>query len=104
MGAATVTGRLYDLGQYPGLVISASPGDVVSGEILQLSAPWERLLRALDQYEGIVPGNHPHNEYQRRLIEAKLESGDVLHAWTYVYLKRPRPGSLIESGSWLQRR
>ena len=56
MGAATVCARLYDLGQYPGLVPSTDPSDVVHGVVLRLtdseaSLPW------LDAYEGVTVGN-----------------------------------------------
>lgn len=104
VGNATVRGRLYDLGAYPGLVIARPDDEVVHGEVLELASPFERTLRGLDDYEGIVPGNHPHNEYERRLLDATLETGDTVSAWAYVYLHAPPPGSLIACGSWLARR
>lgn len=36
LGPATVTGRLYDLGFYPGAVPSANPQELVHGELLML--------------------------------------------------------------------
>jgi gamma-glutamylcyclotransferase (GGCT)/AIG2-like uncharacterized protein YtfP len=104
VGNATVPGRLYDLGQYPGLVVAGPEDDVVHGEVLELEPPVDRILRAMDDYEGIVPGNHPHNEYERRLLDATLETGETVLAWAYVYLQTPRPNSLITSGNWLDRR
>lgn len=104
LGAATAPGRLYDLGQYPGFVPALAGECVVHGEVLALAAPFERTLRWLDDYEGIVPGDHPHNEYERRLIDTVLGDGEVVRAWAYVYLPAPRPQSLIPGGRWLERR
>ena len=54
-GRARTAGLLYDLGRYPGLVVSAQPGAEVHGEIFELADP-AHTLRWLDAYEGIVPG------------------------------------------------
>jgi gamma-glutamylcyclotransferase (GGCT)/AIG2-like uncharacterized protein YtfP len=103
VGQATVTGRLYNLGQYPGLKPVGGAGEVVHGEVLELASPHGRSLRWLDSYEGIVPGNHPHNEYERRIVDATLDDGAVVQAWTYICLLQPTPWAWIASGSWLDR-
>ncbi len=66
LGSATITAKLYDLGRYPGLVLTEDPGMVAHGELFQLTDP-AASLRWLDAYEGIVPGDHEHNEYERRI-------------------------------------
>lgn len=102
VGAGTVAGQLYDLGRYPGLVLANMDGARVIGEVLELSSP-PHTLTWLDVYEGIVPGDHPHNEYERLAVDVLMADGTTIEAWTYVYRLAPRARNLIASGSWLDR-
>jgi gamma-glutamylcyclotransferase (GGCT)/AIG2-like uncharacterized protein YtfP len=52
LGAATVTGRLYDFGRYPGLVPDAS-ATPVRGDVYEIDAA---LVPVLDEIEEIYPG------------------------------------------------
>ncbi|EHP39515.1 hypothetical protein OR16_30954 [Cupriavidus basilensis OR16] len=52
IGSATVAGRLYDFGTYPGLVLdAAAPG--VAGDLYEVDAA---LVPVLDEIEEIYPG------------------------------------------------
>ena len=76
----TVLGRLYDLGQYPGLVLDQESGKLICGEVHQLYQPASG-IPFLDQYEGLdmdVP------EYERLLCTT---SGGH-QCWIYQYLNR----------------
>ena len=55
VGEATVEGRLYSLGRYPGLVEAADSPYPVYGEVYDLKTPASS-LEWLDAYESIVPG------------------------------------------------
>ena len=100
IGAATMSGRLYDLGRYPGLVTSEAPGDVVHGEVVALeNAP--RTLAWLDAYEQIVPGKHEHNQYARELRPARLTDRSEVAAWVYVYRHALTGKRLIRDGRWI---
>jgi len=62
-GHATVQGRLYRLGSYPGAVASGHPADRVHGEVFDITAAPPALLAALDHYEGCAadqPRPHPY--------------------------------------------
>jgi gamma-glutamylcyclotransferase (GGCT)/AIG2-like uncharacterized protein YtfP len=99
--AGTVPGRLYDLGRYPGLVETGSASEIVHGEVLELTDP-ERTLRWLDAYEGIVPGAHPHNEYERCERPVTLTAtGESVTAWVYLYRRDASHARLIADGRWL---
>lgn len=102
LGPATTAGRLYDLGQYPGLVIGADPVGTVEGELAQLIDP-ARSLRWIDAYEGVGPGEHDQGEYRRSEIDVRLPSGVILRAWSYVYVQSITRARLVAGGSWLQR-
>ena len=72
IGQAGVEGVLYDLGDYPGLVlgIDQHPGQkTVKGEVYEISDELERLL---DEIEGIAPS--PSGEYAKRELLVHLES------------------------------
>ena len=99
LGPATVPGRLYHLGRYPGLVLVATGTDIVHGELLELSSP-ATTLRWLDAYEGIVRGDHAHNEYERRIVDA-AHAGGTWQAWIYAYIQPIDDKTLIDGGRWL---
>ncbi len=101
-GAATVEGSLYDLGRYPGLVVGTLAAGKVHGEVLELVRA-AHTLAWLDVYEGIVPGEHPHTEYERRRLTALLTTGETVEAWVYVYLQPTLAARLIPGGDWLRR-
>ena len=105
IGTATLEGRLYDLGRYPGIVVPApgesTPGDIVHGEVLALSAA-DETLRWLDVYEGIVPGRIAANEYERVARDVMLDDGPAVRAWVYVYGGVSRDAILIPGGRWLR--
>lgn len=98
IGAATVPGRLYDLGHYPGLVYDANCEELVFGHIFQLHFPEETFL-LLDDYEGIDPYAPETSEYTRQVIEVSTSTGPCL-CWTYLY-QLPVKGLIqIESGDY----
>lgn len=91
ISAATVNGHLYDLGEYPGLLLSETDSPVV-GEVYEVD---DALLQELDEFE--VSSN-----YLRRQVTISL--GDQTKTgWVYepdlqFYSLR----KLIESGDWLE--
>lgn len=100
LGAASTPGRLYDLGRYPGLVPPQAAGDIAHGECLDL-VDAGRSLAWLDAYEGIVPGRHPHNPYERRQCPVTLADGRIVTAWVYVYLLDVGGARPIADGRWV---
>ena len=101
LGAASTEGRLYDLGRYPGLVLPGGAGEIVHGELLELATA-ALTLRWLDAYEGIVPGRHPYNDYERSHRPVLVSDGrEPVMAWVYLYRGGVANASLIPSGRWL---
>ena len=80
VGRTRMSGRLYDLGRYPGAL--ASGDQVVLGELYHLPEP-ERALQHLDTVEG--------RQFHRATVQVTLEHGEPEQAWVYL-LKRPPPG------------
>ena len=101
LGHGTIEGTLCNLGRYPGLVLPGAPGDLVHGEVLTLSSP-EPTLRWLDVYEGIVPGRHSYNEYERARLAVRLDDGRTEEAWVYIYRGTVAAAAAIPDGRWLK--
>ena len=86
-----MNGRLYDLGEYPGLLLNETDSPAV-GEVYEVE---DALLRELDEFEA-------SSNYLRRQVTIFL--GDQTKTgWAYepdlqFYSLR----TLIESGDWLE--
>lgn len=101
VGAATSPGRLYDLGDYPGM-IAAEPRerDVVLGELVEIRNT-AATFRWLDLYED-VDLVHPTNGLYRRAPQiALLGDGRIMRCWAYVLNVEPHKRDLIASACWL---
>jgi gamma-glutamylcyclotransferase (GGCT)/AIG2-like uncharacterized protein YtfP len=82
-GKGKVGGKLYDLGQYPGIVLHDGDDQLVYGNIHLMTNP-DATLKILDLYEGISEDNTGPNEYTRKLVP--VENGDnILVCWIYEY-------------------
>ena len=89
MGRGEVRGTLFDVGEYPALMLAGD--DVVRGEVWR--CPWD-VLPELDRYEGVGD-----SLFRRAAVEV-----DGTVCWVYVAGPRlgPRllPDTRIESGEW----
>lgn len=99
LGAATMPGRLFDLGDYPGASAADGPADIVHGEVLLLRDR-DATLGWLDDYEGIGRGAQAIGEYERVIEVATLADGRTVEAWFYRFL-RPTAGlPQLRDGRW----
>ena len=88
---AKVSGSLYDLGAYPGLLLNESNSSVV-GEVYEVD---DELLNKLDDFEA-------SSNYRRKQVEIAVGTHRRM-CWTY----EPGPESysfstLIASGDWIE--
>jgi gamma-glutamylcyclotransferase (GGCT)/AIG2-like uncharacterized protein YtfP len=98
---ATVPGRLFDLGDYPGMV-SSDERRVVFGELYEFDpSQWDAVIARLDEYEGCSSRDPEPHEYRREIVNARVGSGEILPAWAYVLNHRPARFQEIESGDYL---
>lgn len=102
VGPATLSAQLFDLGDYPGILLSDDPGAVVHGEVHRLADP-ARSLAWLDVYEGVTPHRAPHEEYRREIVRVTMAAGGTVDAWAYVLAGPRRAMRLIPGGRWLGR-
>ncbi len=96
----SVTGRLYYLNGYPGLVTSLVASEQVAGEVYSLHDP-SRDLPALDEYEECGPSDAPPHNFERSTIQVEMDEGQILDAWVYVYSGDISGKTLIASGDYL---
>lgn len=82
IGHGRVQAQLYQVSYYPALVLTAENHWVV-GEIYQLAD--ENSLACIDDYEGCSSDYPLPHEYQRVMQPVRLDSGETLNAWCYVY-------------------
>ena len=78
-----IEGILYDIGEYPGAILSAGGDDFIYGIILQIDEPSE-VLALIDMYEGFGEDQPQPNEFIRVLTEAETDRGRV-NCWIYLY-------------------
>ena len=102
LGPATLAATLYDLGQYPGLVIS-NDGNTVHGTLLRLTNP-AATFAWLDPFEDIEDGQDTASAlYQRSLHTVDCigtpERGRNA-AWVYVMRRVPPAALTVASGIW----
>lgn len=88
---ARVSGSLYDLGAYPGLLLDES-GSSVTGEVYEVD---DELLKELDDFEA-------GSNYRRKQVEISVGTGRKV-CWVY----EPDPEfyslqTLITSGDWME--
>jgi gamma-glutamylcyclotransferase (GGCT)/AIG2-like uncharacterized protein YtfP len=97
---ATVAGKLFDYGEYPGLVTGRAQGaSRVRGELMEFP-DIEAALALLDRVEGVRAISSAADEYRREIVEAALSDGTRVPAWAYVAARIPRDARLIRSGNW----
>jgi gamma-glutamylcyclotransferase (GGCT)/AIG2-like uncharacterized protein YtfP len=100
-GEGFVHGRLFNLGSYPGLVLSEANQEVVRGELYELAlGKRQAVLDLLDDYEGCGPSKPEPHEYRRELVDV-FSTTAIVKAWAYL-LNRPTDDlEPIKSGDYL---
>ena len=101
VGHARIVGRMYRLGEYPGLVPSRDPGCWVQGEVYALENP-PKTLALLDDYEGCGPDDPKPREFERAEHTVVLESGAEDNVWVYVYRGSTTDKQEILSGDYFK--
>ncbi len=95
---AKIRGQLFMVDYYPGLVLSETEHWAI-GEIYLLED--EAQLHDLDVYEGCAKKSPQPHEYERRMTQVMLTSGEQMAAWVYVYKQATNDLTAINSGDFL---
>lgn len=96
MGKIQVSGLLFDLGEYPGL-IQAEAGRMVEGYLLRLYSldtfDW------LDEYEAYCPEDKNGSLFVRKQVLVRHGCKELMTN-LYFYNKEIGSARLVESGCW----
>ncbi|MEO7214384.1 gamma-glutamylcyclotransferase family protein [Mucilaginibacter sp.] len=91
-----IAGILYDIGEYPGLVIDHN-ADYVFGSIYQIRNA--EVLKEIDIYEGVGADEEHPNLYLR--INHSFETAEgPIDAWVYIYNLPVKGFPRITSGDY----
>jgi gamma-glutamylcyclotransferase (GGCT)/AIG2-like uncharacterized protein YtfP len=103
---ATCSGRLIDLGDYPGMLVDSDDArSTVHGELVRFpAATLAAAVGRLDTIEGFGGFGAGGSLYVRRVVRVTFAGGAVHLAWTYVYAGDLRAGRPMPSGDWRTRR
>ena len=102
VGDATMPGRLYDLGRYPGMTDAESAQDRVLGELYELRD--NNVWRMLDDYEGCGERDTPPYEFERHVRTATIDGQTAMDAAVYLIRQLPPHAARIESGDYVRDR
>lgn len=100
VGEGYLSGQLFDLGHYPGVVFQKEAGSGVYGHIFELIQP-DTTLSILDEYEAVGEQFDQYKEYVREKVPINL-SGEEVSCWTYLYALPTDNLPLIVSGNYLE--
>ena len=102
IGAARVTGRLYDFGSYPGLVLDDA-GTPIHGEVYQIE---DALVPVLDEIEHVYPGVEGLFRAHRLHVELELDGAATpIDCLIYPVTAAAAQGlPRIEGGDWIAHR
>jgi gamma-glutamylcyclotransferase (GGCT)/AIG2-like uncharacterized protein YtfP len=101
MGNANLSGKLYLIDNYPGLVlVTAFCGYAVQGEVYRLNQP-NQLLKKLDEYEECTQHFRQPHEYRRLTKSVTLSNERRLTCWVYVYNRQTAGLTEIIGGDFL---
>jgi gamma-glutamylcyclotransferase (GGCT)/AIG2-like uncharacterized protein YtfP len=102
VGKGFVRGRLFDLGEYPGAILSRT-GSPIAGQVFELPDDPEVLSR-LDEYEGFDRSDPSASLFIRQRRYVQLEGGGKIFCWVYTYNRPPTTARALKGGDYLKAR
>ncbi len=82
IGPATIRGHLYNLGDYPGMILDDT-APTIPGELF--TVPDADTLAALDAYEDVRPSDPENSLFLRVEATATMPDGAHQLCWVYIY-------------------
>jgi gamma-glutamylcyclotransferase (GGCT)/AIG2-like uncharacterized protein YtfP len=101
LGYGELKARMFDIGEYPG-VVKSKEAEMILGEVYAFhdDCDFESLISKLDHYEGA--GDDLHNEYIRRGAIVRMKSGVSVKAWVYWYTHDTKQKNIIREGDYIK--
>ena len=104
IGKGFIRGNLFDVGEYPAAVTSATSESQVLGEVYQLKGDknMESVFRIFDKYEGYDSKKISTSEYIRKRMFVTLTNGKKKLVWVYLYNKSLNSKRMIPHGDYIK--
>ncbi|MGO9515680.1 MAG: gamma-glutamylcyclotransferase [Candidatus Korobacteraceae bacterium] len=99
VGKGTVSGVLYDLGDYPGAVLDFTSDKRIFGTVFRLPNN-SAVLDELDEYEGFHPSASRKSLFIRRRCPVRLSTGRALNCWIYEYNGKHVAAPVVANGRY----
>ncbi len=93
----SITGRIYRINWYPGLMLDPA-GDEIRGEVYAVDS---ELLSSLDVFEGLSAGEIQGSEYRRVETTVIQQDSQPQTAWVWEWVGIVDESQRIASGDWL---
>ena len=100
VSSALLSGRLYELGGYPGAVYRPNAIEHVHGDLFNIHRP-HQLWPKLDHYELCSPAFKKPWQFVRQKCLVTTPDGDTQQAWVYLYNYKTAGLPEIKSGNYL---
>jgi gamma-glutamylcyclotransferase (GGCT)/AIG2-like uncharacterized protein YtfP len=94
---------LFDMGDYPAAKPTKAVDKKVFGELIEIVADVENVLKALDEYEEVKKDDAANSLYIRKKAEVTIDSGEKFKAWIYWYNQEVKSLKEIKSGVFRKR-
>ena len=98
VASGTITGRMYRIDWYPGLVLDGA-GDEIHGEVYSVNP---ELLATLDVFEGLSAGEIEGSEYRRVQTAVIQRDSQPVNAWVWEWLGLTDECQRLTDGDWLK--
>jgi gamma-glutamylcyclotransferase (GGCT)/AIG2-like uncharacterized protein YtfP len=98
VGQGFVRGRLYDLGDYPGAVLTRN-GPLIRGLVFELPDDPE-VLERLDKYEEFDRSRPKGSLFVRKRRIVSLQDGKKVFCWIYAYNRPTGAAPPLASGDY----
>ena len=95
--AGRISGKMYRIDWYPGLVLDDS-GDDITGEVYSVDL---EMLGNLDSFENVSAGDVEGSEYRRVRTTVTRADGETLSAWVWEWLGAVDESQRMRHGDWL---
>jgi|ERR1700757_868425 gamma-glutamylcyclotransferase (GGCT)/AIG2-like uncharacterized protein YtfP len=102
VGRGFVRGQLFDLGEYPGAILSRK-GPTIAGQIFELPDDPE-VLKRLDDYEGFDRSDPQASLFIRQRRSVQREDGSKVFCWVYIYNRPLTRARALRGGDYAKGR
>ncbi len=98
VGRGFVRGQLFDLGEYPGAILTRT-GSPIKGQVFEMPDDPE-ILHRLDEYEGFDRLRPASSLFVRKRRHAQLEDGRKIPCWVYAYNRSVKAARIVGGGDY----